>query len=203
MKQSINLYQSTLQPEQDAFGFNRVLWGLGALVLLLTLYSGYLGYDLYQAQAALDQAQQQLQRQQQTLTQLEDAASGEGQQVLLSHDLKQTENRLKLYNQLIQVLSGPEAAKANFSEVLEGLGRQRVDGVWLTRIELAAGGEQLAIEGQSLAPEHVPQLLLQMKSEPVFGGRTFAELVLERRDEDARVLEFSIRSHLQEDAHGG
>lgn len=203
MKQSINLYQSTLQPEQDAFGFNRALWGLGALVLLLTLYSGYLGYDLYQAQAALDQAQQQLQRQQQTLTQLEDAASGEGQQVLLSHDLKQTENRLKLYNQLIQVLSGPEAAKANFSEVLEGLGRQRVDGVWLTRIELAAGGEQLAIEGQSLAPEHVPQLLLQMKSEPVFGGRTFAELVLERRDEDARVLEFSIRSHLQEDAHGG
>lgn len=203
MKQSINLYQSTLQPEQDAFGFNRALWGLGALVLLLTLYSGYLGYDLYQAQAALDQAQQQLQRQQQTLTQLEDAASGEGQQVLLSHDLKQTENRLKLYNQLIQVLSGPEAAKANFSEVLEGLGRQRVDGVWLTRIELAAGGEQLAIEGQSLAPEHVPQLLLQMKSEPVFNGRTFAELVLERRDEDARVLEFSIRSHLQEDAHGG
>lgn len=202
MKQRINLYQGSLRPQQEAWGFDRVVQGLLGLLLVLGAYSAWLGFDAYQSSQALAQEQTQQHAQQNTLAELEAVLSQQEQQSILNQAVAQAEQRIAFYQRLGQQLGEPNQSQSRFSSYLEGLAKQRVEGAWLTRIELAKGGEQLAIEGESLAPDHVPQLLLQMKSEPVFAGRTFAELSMQRQTESVSQLTFSIRSHIPEDQDG-
>jgi hypothetical protein len=79
-----------------------------------------------------------------------------------------------------------------FSSHLTGLARRRVEGLWLQSIRLSAGGQSLELGGQTLAPEHLPELLQLLGREPSFAGRTFKSLRLERAPADSGAIAFWI-----------
>ena len=78
-----------------------------------------------------------------------------------------------------------------FSPQFIGLARQRLNGLWLTRIELS--GSQLALHGVALSEELIPRYLRRLGAEGVFAGTAFQQARLERAT-DGDELRFELRT---------
>lgn len=101
--------------------------------------------------------------------------------------------------QALAALSNREVATtAGFSPQFIGLARQRVNGLWLTRIELS--GAHMALQGVALSEELIPRYLRRLGAEEVFAGTAFQQARLERSGDGAQ-LRFELRT--QPAAGGG
>ncbi len=89
---------------------------------------------------------------------------------------------------------GESAAGDGFAEHLAGLARQHIDGLWFTEIELRRGGEQMALLGQTRAPEYVPQYLQRLSRENVFAGHRFRVLRMHVPEERKDLHAFELRA---------
>jgi len=78
-----------------------------------------------------------------------------------------------------------------FSPQLIGLARARLNGLWLTRIEVS--GEELALQGVALSEELIPRYLRRLGTENVFAGTAFEQARIERADE-GEELRFELRT---------
>jgi MSHA biogenesis protein MshI len=95
--------------------------------------------------------------------------------------------------QALQALATREAdSTVGFSPQFIGLARQRLNGLWLTRIELSGG--QLALQGVALSEELIPRYLRRLGAEGVFAGTAFQQASLERAAESDE-LRFELRTH--------
>jgi Tfp pilus assembly protein PilN len=96
--------------------------------------------------------------------------------------------------QALAALSLREASGTEgFSPQFIGLARQRVNGLWLTRIEVS--GAQLALTGVALSEELIPRYLRRLGGEGVFTGTAFQQALLERAG-DGDELRFELRTRL-------
>jgi hypothetical protein len=62
---------------------------------------------------------------------------------------------------------------SGMSGYLVGLARQRIEGLWLTSIDIREGGNAISLAGRSTSAEQVPQYLQKLSGEQAFKGRTF------------------------------
>jgi hypothetical protein len=81
-----------------------------------------------------------------------------------------------------------------FASVLSGLGRQRLEGVWLTGFALDGGGESLALRGRAVSGERLLRYLRKIGTEAPFRGREFRTFMLERDALAGGVLAFDVRT---------
>ncbi len=94
--------------------------------------------------------------------------------------------------QALQALALREAdSTTGFSPQFIGLARQRLNGLWLTKIEVS--GEQLALQGVALSEELIPRYLRRLGAESVFAGTAFEQARLERAAEGDE-LRFELRT---------
>ena len=95
--------------------------------------------------------------------------------------------------QALSALSLREAGggATGFSPQLIGLARQRLNGLWLTRIELS--GAQMALKGVALSEELIPRYLRRLGAENVFAGTAFQQARLERAAEGTELY-FELRT---------
>ena len=101
--------------------------------------------------------------------------------------------------QALAALSNREVATtAGFSPQFIGLARQRLNGLWLTRIELS--GAHVTLQGVALSEELIPRYLRRLGAEEVFAGTAFQQARLERAGEGGG-LRFELRT--QPAAGGG
>lgn len=89
------------------------------------------------------------------------------------------------------------ATTSGFSPQFIGLARQRLNGLWLTHIELS--GAQVSLQGIALSEELIPRYLRRLGSEDVFAGTAFQQARLERVG-DGGELHFELRTQV---ASGG
>ena len=80
-----------------------------------------------------------------------------------------------------------------FSPALVALGRQRVEGLWLTAFALTEGGETLALQGRTFSGARLLHYLQRLGDEASFGGAEFRTFSLER-DEAGSTLLFDVRT---------
>ena len=80
---------------------------------------------------------------------------------------------------------------SGFSPMFIGLGRQRLNGLWLTHIELSGG--YLALKGVAESEELIPRYLRRLGDESVFAGVAFQQAQLERIA-DGTGLNFELRT---------
>jgi hypothetical protein len=88
-------------------------------------------------------------------------------------------------------------ASQGFSTALLGLGRQRVEGLWLTDFSLA-DGDQLALRGRALSGALLLRYLERLGGESAFEGREFRTFELARDPEAGSVLSFDVRTDAEE-----
>ena len=86
-------------------------------------------------------------------------------------------SQLKARQEIVDALQGGSVGTtAGFSEYMRAFSRQRLDGVWLTGFDIAAGGAALTITGRALSADLVPEYLQRLNREVPMQGRQFASV---------------------------
>jgi Tfp pilus assembly protein PilN len=195
MKQDVNLLQPMFRKQRAVFSarITVAICVLVALVLLL-IY----GLAAWRG-ASLESERVRLEAQRDAVTQrLNSVASrfqGHGKSQKLDAELAAVKLERDRKRQQLDALSRKElGSTGGFSGYFVGLARQRVGGLWLTRVELSASGQQITLQGVTLSEELIPRYLRQLGREDVFAGTEFGQAVLQRESEQGDRLRFELRT---------
>lgn len=113
----------------------------------------------------------------------------------LDAELEQLKSDVNFRRRLLAtIVPNGDQDSHGFAEHLSGLARQHIDGMWFTEIQLHQGGQQLALLGETKAPEYLPQYLQKLADEPVFEGHRFRVLRLSTTKQNQRVHSFELRA---------
>ena len=188
MKQQINLFQLALRDPAPLFGARAmlrtllaVLGGLGVVYVYASWQVGTLERQAQELSAARAGAEQRF-------TELQARLPKRGQDPALAARVTALQDELEQTRRLVSVLNeGAFGNTLGLSPYLAGLARQHVSGTWLTRIDIAAGGTQIGVEGRAQTPELVPMYLQRLSAEQVFDGKVFTHLQLVRDPTETAV----------------
>ena len=191
MRQQVNLLAPMYRKQRALFS-SRVSIGMCLLVAvcLALIYLGTLwrGAALASEQTRLAAARDTATRR---VNELAMQMQGKSDPVLEAQVAALTAERDRKAQALAALSNREVATTAGFSPQFIGLSRQRVNGLWLTRIELS--GAHMTLEGVALSEELIPRYLRRLGGEEVFSGTAFQQARLERAGDGAR-LSFELRT---------
>lgn len=192
MKQQINLFQPTLRDPEPVFAARAmvrtvcaVLVGLAVVYAWALVQVNGLEREAKDLAAARSAAEQRFTELQARLPKREQNMALAARVDALNEELVQTRRLVAVLNQ------GAFGNTAGLSPYLAGLARQHVSGTWLTRVDIAAGGTQIGVQGRAQAPELVPMYVQRLAGEHAFEGKVFSHLELDRAPEDTAIA-FSL-----------
>jgi MSHA biogenesis protein MshI len=192
MRQQVNLLAPMYRKQRALFSA-RVSIGMCLLVgLALTLIyfvAVWRGAGLADEVARLESTRDTATRR---VNELAAALQGQGTDPAAEAEVAALTQERDRKAQALAALALREASgTAGFSPQFIGLARQRLNGLWLTRIELSGG--QLALTGVTLSEELIPRYLGKLGGESVFAGTAFQQARLERVT-DGAGLRFELRT---------
>lgn len=201
--QQINLYLPEFRPNREPLRSVHMLWGGVALIVLLILFSVYSGYQNAQLrqQIALEQeavlaAQQQLQK-----LALQQPQNVRAQ---LEREILQLQTERKRREQLLTIISRQDLGNTSgFSAQLQTLARQSLDSIALERFSLQQGGSYFEFSGTTRSADQVPVYLQRLRSENSFARVGFGVLRVERPENRAAPLRFSLVKPQPKDSTDG
>lgn len=180
MSQQINLYRAAYLKQREWLGLTTVVALALGLLLLVGIAAGVARMQASRLEAetaVLAPQLKALQEQAQALSRSLASAQPDAQ---LEAKLAATREQLAVSRQVVAVLDkGLGADTTNFAEYLRGFARQTPKGVWLTRVVIRAGGDDMEIHGRLLDAALLPDYIRRLNGEPAFRGRSFAALQLE------------------------
>ena len=200
MLQQINLYLRIERKQVQRFSARTVALSMAALAGVLVVISAgaWLGNQSLQSQLVQQQAQQQKLQQdvaalRESLRQLSDVRE-------LDDAIARLDRDMKIKQRIIARLAAmPDEANGGFSSLLTALAQQPVSGMWFTGITFDDGGADVALKGESRSADLLPQYLQQLSDQPVFTGRRFSVLRMQRNAEPANpVLAFELHARADE-----
>ncbi|MCZ7563970.1 MAG: hypothetical protein M5U08_09315 [Burkholderiales bacterium] len=177
MSQQINLFNPLFLRQKRYFSARTMAQGLGIIAAALAAYwmvvaaqAGGLGAQRADAEAQLAKSREQL-------AALAAEAGGRGTSAALADALRRTEADLDAQQRLLGALSGgPLGDTTGFSRYLAAFARRPLEGVWLTRVSVAAGGAGLDLRGGALRAELLPAYMALLNGEETLRGQSFGEL---------------------------
>ncbi|MEZ4601441.1 MAG: hypothetical protein R2940_16760 [Syntrophotaleaceae bacterium] len=199
MRQQINLYQPELFEKKVPFCSGMMALTLAAFFLLLLAVGAASSWRLSRLESELA-----------GLRESQDAATRRISDYQLRYpprvadpELIQKIEKMASDRQariaLLQMLtSGQPGNSQGFSEHLTGLAQQDLASVWLRRIRLAAGGDQLLLEGSTTRASDVPLYLQGLTRQQAFTGREFEHLQLNRSEKSSQVIDFLLQTKQEE-----
>jgi hypothetical protein len=202
--QQINLYNSALLPQVDAFSGRVVVLALGGILLLSLLAYGWSAWDATQLAAQQQQQQGELNALQSDITRLAQQSASHKPNPQLTAELQSIEALLAGRNEVMTVLKGGSLGDTKgVSEYFRAFARETVDGLWLTGFSIVGAGNEISIEGRALRAELVPGYIGKLRREDVLRGHGFGTLKVQLpaegapadvRRKTAEFLEFRLSS---------
>ena len=191
MRQQVNLLAPMYRKQRALFS-TRVSIGI-CLLVAICLSLIYLGTVWRGATLATEYARLAAQRDTSTrrVNELATQLQGKADPVLEAQVAELTAERDRKAQALAALSNREVATTAGFSPQFIGLARQRLNGLWLTRIELS--GAHVALQGVALSEELIPRYLRRLGAEEVFAGTAFQQARLERAA-DGGGLRFELRT---------
>lgn len=185
MSQQINLYQPIFRKQKKIFSALTIVQVAGVFVLGLLLIYGFAWSQVrgLQVQVAGLEAQRDA-----TMEQLQrlSAAQSPVRSRTLERQVSEAQREHDQSRSLMEVFAdGRYGGSAGFSGHFTGLARQRIDGLWLTRVRVGSGGE-ITFEGAAEAPELLPRYIARLGREEAFSGTEFSRLQLARGEDTVR-----------------
>lgn len=192
MSQQINLYHPMFRRQKKVFSAVTIVQ---MTAVLAVAFAAIYGFGRYQVDS-LETRVAELERQRDTATAQLQQVSADRRPVqrseLLQEQLRRAELELERKQRLLGELEVRSAfdiddgSFAGFSEHFAGLGRQRVRGVWLTRIAVLEDG-QVHLDGFAEQARLVPQYLQRLGRERAYSGTEFRTLRIQRTEEPRQV----------------
>ena len=198
MQQQVNLYQPMFRKQKVVFS---AVTMLQISVLFLVLFSGIYAYQVYQLkpyQAQLDNIDKELAQLSQQVAVFENKFKTKDKSKLLESEIKKLEAQLVQKEQISNVLGKRSFGNSQgFSAYLEAFARQHVEGTWLTRINVLAGGSRLNLNGKTLSSELVPGYIQKLSNEQRLKAATFNVMEIARvvKEEGDSEINFKIRTN--------
>ena len=194
MRQQVNLLAPMYRKQRALFSA-RVSIGMcllvGIALTLIYFIAAWRGASLGDEVARLESTRDIATRR---VSELAAALQGQGSDPAAEAEVAVLAQERDRKAQALAALALREASgTAGFSPQFIGLARQRLNGLWLTRIELSGG--QLALTGVTLSEELIPRYLGRLGGESVFAGTSFQQARLERVT-DGAGLRFELRTQL-------
>ena len=203
MRQHINLLHAGLFPKREAWRSSHAAWavgGMAAVALLAALVLRHLATDRTEQALVSEQA----------LAALQARVAGLGDTVRPSRHAAELQRLRAVESGQRQVRaaldSGAAGRTQGYAEYFMALSRQAQPSVWLTAFSVSADGAALELQGRMTDPHRLPDYLRHLNSEPLFKGRTFAQMNLKAVDAAASggatgnpgpastVTEFALRA---------
>jgi hypothetical protein len=199
--QQVNFFDELPREETLAFSARqqlRICAWTGALMLLV--FAGIFGSG-FGLDDEVSDVKRQKQKAQQRVDALEETRRAQLVDAELEARLQRLEQEVAFRQQLLASVD-PDAGTvaAGFSEHLNGLGRQVIDGLWFTEIELYGAGKQMVLSGTTLEPEYLPRYLKKLSAERVFSGHQFQVLRLTAPEDSLGAMDFEVRTQPGEEA---
>jgi cell division protein FtsL len=194
MKQQINLHQLQRRSGVQPLSAPRLAQTLLGVLVLMVLVSVWLHWDQRQQRQSLEALEQQRSEHQQEIARLQVQFPPPKEDPALAARLARMEQDLAAKQQFIAGFSaGSLGNSEGFAPVMAGLAKRPTPGLWLSSFSVFGDGG-LAFSGGATDPKAVPAFVAQLGQEPVFAGREFRTLRIERSRADPRYLDFSLRT---------
>lgn len=195
IRQQVNLLAPMFRKQRALFSAEVTLAIAGLVVIALGLIyaaTAWRGASLAKEQARLEQQRDTTTRR---LTELAAQFQGRGHDKSLDAELAALTQERERKQQALAALSRQELGNTlGFSAHFTGLARQRLNGLWLTHIEVGASGSRMVLDGITLSEELIPQYLKKLGGETVFAGTEFGHARLERARDGGDQLRFELRT---------
>ena len=193
--QQVNLYQDELKTLKLKFSAATLVQLSAMLLVICSIIAGIRYVQLQQQQSALVEVQQNkniaMAELQKIQAELSTRKKDEDLAKKIIDRTKELANKQNVYN----ILSQDEFGNTDgFIEYVSGLARQRVDGLWLTKIRISSGGSDIALHGTTSKPALLPKYLQRLSDEKAFSGTEFQNLLMARKEKKSQWLDFSLQN---------
>ena len=186
MSRQINLYSPAFRRQPKIFS---AVWMVAAMVAIAAGMSAIYAWEAYQlpdlrprrseAEAQLKQLREQLVALGQTTQKTRNKA--------LEDQVARAELMLKSRQEFFgRLQSGEFGNRDGYAKFLTALARQRLEGVWLTRIEVSGPGSDFAIEGRTIRADLLPGFIKMLRNEEALRGKPIGTLALREREIDPK-----------------
>ncbi|MBN1378524.1 MAG: PilN domain-containing protein [Gammaproteobacteria bacterium] len=200
MKQQINLYQEQFRLKRVVLPANEIfaLLGIGIVVLILA------SIVMQVTKNKMTEVQADLARQNQNLTTNNDQLRNKIAEHQVAADLQKSvadaNRKLLARKRVLEWVRRSQAEeRIRFSALLEGLGRRRINGLWLSEVSIDQKGGSMQLQGNTLNPELVPVFLADLKKEKAFSGTEFRKIKIEEQNSDRRLMQFLLTTEPPKD----
>jgi len=196
MKQNINFFQFEQHKTIQLLNASVLLQMIALFIVgLLSIY-GYIFWQttpVHQELSYLNNYKQQLSGEwenvYQDLSQLKINAE-------LEIEIAQLQAQLNKQIQLINVLESQEKTNTiGFSTYLTTLAKTHLSGLWLTEINLSAGGNRISLTGQAISPELVPNFSANLETTAAFHCHPFQKIYV-NRDKEKDIFSFELSTDM-------
>jgi hypothetical protein len=186
MSRQINLYSPAFRHQAKQFS---AVWTLAAVIAIAAGMSAYYAWDTQQLRglsARRSAVEAQLKQLREQLVALGQAGQRTKNKAL-EDQVARAENLLKTRQDLFERLqSGEIGNRDGYAKFLTALARQRVEGVWLTGIEISGPGNDFALEGRAIRAELLAQFIKLLRNEEALRGKPIGTLALHEREIDPK-----------------
>lgn len=193
--QHLNLYSQLDHIVEPPFSFRQMILAVVFIFTIMLVVSAWLAVGKSSQSAQLQPLLQQQQLVSDELEQLRAQKSRMEKDNTIDQKIAALNNdvlfRRRLLETLDPVSTNPDSG---FSEHLQGLARQSVDGVWFTNIFLQEGGLLLSLSGRAKSPELVPQFLKKLAAEPIYQGHRFQIFKINSPEDSVNIWDFEIKA---------
>lgn len=199
MTQQVNLYQPILRRQKKVFSAATIAQILLAASTVMLIAWGVNQWQLSRYNERLLQTQAQERANATRVAELMTQIQGQVESRTLRQQVETLRKEQILKKRLLESIQNRRMNESSgFAARFTGLGRQQVNGLWLTRIAFAQGGSETTLEGRAYKGELVPQLIQQLGNEPAFEGARFREVHV-FQPEDERNIAFRLSTRPDEE----
>jgi hypothetical protein len=199
MMQQVNLYQPVLRKEKKVLSARALVLAMVLVAAGLGGLSAVVGWQSGSMRSEVGSMQRQRDAMRTRVDDLDKRIPVPKPDPQLIARLDELETEAQAKRHILDALQHRSfGAGGGFADYLAGLARQRLPELWFSRVEIADGGAKVILAGSTLKPERLPQFLQRLSAEPPFQGLEFSSLSMDRPKEDARRVDFVLRTEPEE-----
>jgi hypothetical protein len=194
VKQQINLYQAEFHEKHVELAAEQIYMLAGGLLAVLIFSSLALTFSNSSKQSQLDKLTAGAATLKQTNDSLDQQLKGRAVDLQLQTAANNAAQQMQARQDILLLVERTESAAqtVKVSELLGGLSRQHINGLWLSRIEIASAGQELHLEGNAIQPGLIPEFIGRLNKEPSYAGREFRKVVVRRSKDNPSILNFVV-----------
>ena len=191
MSQQINLYHPAFRKQPKVFSALTLAQALGCIIAAIVAAYAYLFLQAGVLEVQTRQSAQQLKIELERLK-VSGGATPAERAKLLAERKKSLETTIAARAQALEALqAGTRGQAEGHARTLSALARLSVEGMWLTRVQLADGGTEMSLAGRATRPELVARYVERLRSDTVLGEQAFTGLEITRHPS---YVEFTLSS---------